>query len=141
MFFLRRDRTLGLVAVGQRREVLQADRGERQLEKILETLAVLRARGIVPFEEILYRETPALPRGTTLVLISPSTDPKWAQVARHLKRSGLHVTTVVLDAKTFGGPPGSENVIAELGASGIPVSVVKNGVPLEDSLSSPMFAR
>ncbi len=141
MFFLRRDRTLGLVAVGQRREVLQADRGERQLEKILETLAVLRARGIVPFEEILYRETPALPRGTTLVLISPSTDPKWAQVARHLKRSGLHVTTVVLDAKSFGGPPGTENVIAELGASGIPVSVVKNGVPLEDSLSSPMFAR
>ena len=141
MFFLRRDRTLGLVAVGQRREVLQAARGERQLEKILETLAVLRARGIVPFEEVLYRETPALPRGTTLVLISPSTDPKWAQVARHLKRSGLHVTTVVLDAKTFGGPPGSENVIAELGASGIPVSVVKNGVPLEDSLSSPMFAR
>ena len=104
MFFLRRDRTLGLVAVGQRREVLQADRGERQLEKILETLAVLRARGNVPFEEILYRETPALPRGTTLVLISPSTDPKWAQVARHLKRSGLHVTTVVLDAKSFGGP-------------------------------------
>ena len=101
----------------------------------------LRARGIVPFEEVLYRETPALPRGTTLVLISPSTDPKWAQVARHLKRSGLHVTSVVLDAKTFGGPPGSENVIAELGASGIPVSVVKNGVPLEDSLSSPMFAR
>jgi uncharacterized protein (DUF58 family) len=141
MFFLRRDRTLGLVAVGQRREVLQADRGERQLEKILETLAVLRARGIVPFEEILYRETPALPRGTTLVLISPSTDPKWAQVARHLKRSGLHVTSVVLDAKSFGGPPGTENVIAELGASGIPVSVVKNGVPLEDSLSSPMFAR
>jgi uncharacterized protein (DUF58 family) len=139
MFFLRRDRTLGLVAVGQRREVLQADRGERQLEKILETLAVLRARGIVPFEEILYRETPALPRGTTLVLISPSTDPKWAQVARHLKRSGLHVTTVVLDAKTFGGPPGAENVIAELGASGIPVSVVKNGVPLEDSLSSPLY--
>jgi len=141
MFFLRRDRTLGLVAVGQRREVLQADRGERQLEKILETLAVLRARGIVPFEEILYRETPALPRGTTLVLISPSTDPKWAQVARHLKRSGLHVTTVVLDAKTFGGPPGTENVVAELGASGIPVSVVKNGVPLEESLSSPMFAK
>ena len=43
-FFLRRDRTLGFMAIGQRREVLQADRGERQLEKILETLAVLRAQ-------------------------------------------------------------------------------------------------
>jgi len=44
-FFLRRDRTLGLMAIGQRREMLQADRGERQLEKLLETLAVLRAQG------------------------------------------------------------------------------------------------
>ena len=138
-FFLRRDRTLGLVASGQRREILQADRGERQLEKILETLAVLRAQGNVSFEEVLYRETPSLPRGTTLVLISPSTDPRWAQVARHLKRSGLHVTTVVLDAKTFGGPPGSGDVIAELAASGIPISLVRNGVPLEDALSSPMY--
>ncbi len=138
-FFLRRDRTLGLVAIGQRREVLQADRGERQLEKLLETLAVLRARGSVPFEEVLYRETPSLPRGTTLVLISSSTDPKWAQVARHLKRSGLHVTTVVIDAKSFGGPPGTGDVVAELAASGIPVSIVRNGVPLEESLSSPMY--
>ena len=67
--------------------------------------------------------------------------PKWAQVARHLKRSGLHVTAVVLDAKSFGGPPGTENVIAELAASGIPISLVRNGDPLEESLSSPMFAR
>ncbi len=137
-FFLRRDRTLGLIAAGQRREVLQADRGERQLEKILETLAVLRARGIVPFEEVLYRETQQLPRGTTLVMITPSTDPKWAQVARHLKRSGLHVTTVVLDAKSFGGPPGTDKVIAELAASGIPISVVKNGDSLENALSAPL---
>lgn len=140
-FFLRRDRTLGLVAAGQRREVLQADRGERQLEKILETLAVLRARGQIPFEEVLYRETPQLPRGTTVVMISPSTEPKWAQVARHLKRSGLHVTAVVIDAKSFGGPPGTDNVIAELAASNIPVSLIRNGVLLEESLSSPMFGK
>jgi uncharacterized protein (DUF58 family) len=138
-FFLRRDRTLGLVAMGQRREVMQADRGERQLERILETLAVLRAQGKTPFEEVLYRETPALTRGTTLILLSPSTDPKWAQVARHLRRSGLHVTAVVIDAKSFGGPPGTADVIAELSASGIPISLVRNATPLEDALSSPMY--
>jgi uncharacterized protein (DUF58 family) len=138
-FFLRRERTLGLIAIGQRREVLQADRGERQLEKILETLAVLRAQGTVPFEELLYRETPALTRGTTLVLISPSPVPKWAQVARHLKRSGLHVTTVLLDTKSFGGPPGVEDVVAELAASGIPISLVRNGDRLEEALGSAKY--
>ena len=138
-FFLRRERTLGLVAIGQRREVLQADRGERQLEKILETLAVLRAQGAVPFEELLYRESPVLPRGTTLVLISPSPVPRWAQVARHIKRSGVHVTTVLLDAKSFGGPPGVEDVVGELAASGIPVSLVRNGDRLEEALGSTKY--
>ncbi len=138
-FFLRRDRTLGFMAIGQRREVLQADRGERQLEKILETLAVLRAQGNVPFEELLYRETPALPRGSTLILISPSPAPKWAQVARHLKRSGVYVTAVVLDVKSFGGPPGIEDVIGELAASGIPISLVRNGDQLEEVLSTSKY--
>ena len=140
-FFLRRDRSLGFIGLGQRREVLQADRGERQLEKILETLAVLRGTGHLPFEEVLYRETTALPRGTTLVLISPSTDLRWAQVARHLQRSGLHVAAVVIEAKSFGGPPGSENVIGELAASNIPVSVVRKGDSLEERLSSPTFGK
>ncbi|MDY7040338.1 MAG: DUF58 domain-containing protein, partial [Chloroflexota bacterium] len=36
--FSARERAIGLVAYGQRREILQADRGERQLAKILETL-------------------------------------------------------------------------------------------------------
>jgi uncharacterized protein (DUF58 family) len=138
-FFLRRDRTLGFMAIGQRREVMQADRGERQLEKILETLAVLRAQGSVPFEELLYRETPALPRGSTLILISPSPVTKWAQVARHLKRSGVYVTAVVLDVKSFGGPPGIEDVIAELAASGIPISLLRNGDQLEEALSTSMY--
>jgi uncharacterized protein (DUF58 family) len=138
-FFLRRERTLGFMAIGQRREVMQADRGERQLEKILEALAVLRAQGTVPFEELLYRETPALPRGSTLILISPSPVPKWAQVARHLKRSGIYVTAVVLDVKSFGGPPGIEDVIAELAASGIPISLIRNGDPLEEALSTSKY--
>ena len=138
-FFLRRDRTLGLIALGQKREVVPAERGERQFEKILETLAVMRARGIVPFEEVLLRETTNLVRGTTLVMISPSTEVRWAQVARQLSRSGMHVTSVVIEAKSFGGPPGSEQVIGELAVSNIPVSVVHKGDDLVDALSSPAY--
>jgi len=62
-------------------------------------------------------------------------------VARHLQRSGLHVAAVVIEAKSFGGPPGSENVIGELAASNIPVSVVRKGDSLEERLSSPTFGK
>jgi uncharacterized protein (DUF58 family) len=52
-YFIRQERATGLVAYGQTREVIQADRGERQLSRILETLAVLRADGRIPFDDVL----------------------------------------------------------------------------------------
>jgi hypothetical protein len=56
-------------------------------------------------------------------------------MAHHLKRSGVYVTAVVLDVKSFGGLPGTEDVIAELAASGILISIVRNGDHLEEVLS------
>src|SRR5690606_17598161 len=64
-FFLRRDRALGMLAYGQSREVVQPDRGERQLNRILETLAVLRATGQVPIQNAVQAELQLFPRGTT----------------------------------------------------------------------------
>ncbi len=74
-----------------------------------------------------------------MILISPSPVPRWAQVARYLKRTGVYVSAVVLDVKSFGGPAGTEDVIAELAASGIPISVVRNGDSLEEVLSKPLY--
>ena len=51
----------------------------------------------------------------------------------------MHVTSVVIEAKSFGGPPGSEQVIGELAVSNIPVSVVHKGDDLVDALSSPAY--
>ena len=103
VFFLRRDRALGLVSHGQRREVVQADRGERQLTKLLETLAVLRADGTVPFAELIRSEGQQLVRGTSVILITPSSDIQWLVAARQMERAGMRVVTVVIDSATFGG--------------------------------------
>src|SRR5690606_41635764 len=59
---LRRDRAVGMLAYGQSNEILQPDRGERQFNRILETLAVLRAEGEVPVQDMLYAETHLFPR-------------------------------------------------------------------------------
>lgn len=44
-YFLRHDRAVGMLGYGQSNEVVQPDRGERQMNRILETLSVLRAEG------------------------------------------------------------------------------------------------
>jgi len=126
-YFLRRGRGVGLVAYGQKREVLQADRGERQLTKVLEILAMLRAEGRIPFSEVLRTEAARLTRGTTLVAISPSVSSEWMLMARHAQRTGLRVVAVVVDAASFGGPPGAPEIAEQFAAVGIPVRIVREG--------------
>lgn len=101
-YFIRRDRAVGLVAFGRTREVIQPDRGERQLTRLLETLAVFQAEGHVPLREALLLEGSHLPRGTTTILITPSRDMRWVIETQSLKRSGLRMVAVVIDPSTFG---------------------------------------
>ncbi|MCR4407554.1 MAG: DUF58 domain-containing protein [Anaerolineae bacterium] len=134
-YFSMRDRAVGLVTYGQRREVLQADRGERQLAKILETLAVIRAQGLSSLAQVLAVESKHLRRGTTLLIITPSTDRRWVLTARDLTRRGLHSTAVLLDAKSFGREADPQPLVAELAASHIPTYVVRRDDDLRVALS------
>jgi len=135
-FFIRRRRGVGLVAYGQRREVVQADRDERQLGKILETLAALRAEGKMPFSEALSVEGARLTQGTIVVAISPSVHQEWVQAALFLDRAGLRVVTILVDAATFGSPFGTSLLQERLLATGAPTLLLRNGDSLEEALNA-----
>jgi uncharacterized protein (DUF58 family) len=125
--FLELDRLVGLVAYGRHREVISAERGERQRTKIMETLAVIRADGEVPFDRVLQSEVMYLPRGATVVLISASPDVAWAAGVQRAARSGMRVVAIVIDRGSFGSDVGSDEVLAALGHSGAVVRVVRCG--------------
>jgi len=127
---------VGLVAYGQHREVIQPDRGERQQTRLLETLAMLRAEGTIPFSQVLSGEGSRLARGTTVVAISPSTRQDWVEAVLYLDHRGIRVLTVLLDAASFGGPAGGDALKDRLLAAGIPAVVVKEGVPLAEVLNT-----
>jgi uncharacterized protein (DUF58 family) len=135
-FFIRHRRAVGLVAYGQRREVIQADRDERQLGKVLDTLAALRAEGEMPFSQVLSVESGRLTRGTVVIAISPSVREQWVQTALFLDRAGLRVVTVLVDADGFGGPFGANFLQERLLATGTPAILLRNGDSLEDVLNS-----
>ena len=125
--FIIQDRSVGFVSHGQHRELIQPDRGERQLNKILETLAVIGATGEVPFAQVLTAEMEHLPRHTTVLAITPSTDPTWVAAMRGIRRRGIHGLAVLMAANTFGQAPPYVDTLAELLASGIPTHLVFNG--------------
>jgi uncharacterized protein (DUF58 family) len=133
--FLLEDRSVGFIAHSAHRELIQADRGERQLTKILETLAVVNATGRIPFARVLTSEMEHLPRHTTLLAISPATDRTWVAAMRDIRRRGVHNMAVLLAANTFGDGPPYRETLAELLASGIPTHLLTYGQDISAALS------
>jgi uncharacterized protein (DUF58 family) len=133
--FLAQQRAVGLITYGQTREVLQLDRGDRQLSKILETLAVIRAQGRVPLEQVITAEERRFGRNTTVIAITPSTSIRWVSALRELRRRGVGVVAIFLEASTFGQAPSALGALSSLVGSDISTYLVKNGVPLDVALS------
>ena len=102
-YFIRKNRAVGMLAYGQSNELVQPDRGERQLTRILETLAVLRAQGQLPIDDMLHAESHLFPRGTTVIVVTPMSQERWATSVRQLVRRGLRVVTILIDPESFGG--------------------------------------
>jgi uncharacterized protein (DUF58 family) len=134
--FLARSRAVGVAAQSSHREFLQPDRVDRQLTKIAETLAVVKARGQVPLGQVLASEGMGLPRGSSVVVVTPSTDVRWVQVLNHLRRRGLRASAVHVVGSSFGEAPASEAVLAELALHQIPTYIVRNGDALDEALSA-----
>ncbi len=133
--FLGRGRAVGLVSWGQSLNVLPPDRGGRQLGKILESLALLRAEGDLPLPALVTAQAQSLPRGSTVILITPSTEEEMGLAVDHLLRRGLRPVVTLLDAASFGGLAGTAALTATLTALGVPVCVAANGVDLGMALS------
>lgn len=134
--FLRQGRAVGMLTYsqGQHREVAQTDRGERQLTRIYEILAVIQAYGTIPVADMLAIEGLRLSRNTTAIIITPSTEAKWVMAARHLTDRGINVTAIVIDPSSFGIAPPSSEVEIELTTSRTPYYVIRRGDDLAQAL-------
>ncbi len=138
--FIARDRSVGFLAYSQHREILPADRGERQLTKILETLAVIRAEGRIPLAQIIAAEAAHLPRNTTVVITTATDEPYWISAARDVNQRGVRVIAILIDPESFGQPRSNRKLTAELAISGIPAYLVREGDDLAEALARP-YAR
>ena len=132
-----RQRAVGLVAQAEQRIVVQPERGERQLTKLLETLAVVRARGQASMSQLLSSKDAAFQRGSVAVVITPSADISWVQALRDLGRRGVGGVAVVIDAGSFGAPVGPGPVLSAIADAGLPGYRVRRDEPLDEALMNP----
>ncbi len=134
-FFLKSNRSVGMMAYGHTNEIVQPDRGIRQETKIFETLSVLRAEGAMAPEHMLLSESRVFPRGSTVIVITPTTRPEWPEAARQLRQRGLRVVTVLVNPASFGARRSNEALVTELQGREMGVVLINEGDNITEVLS------
>lgn len=133
--YLVQNRSVGLMSFGRDLRVLEPERGQQQLTRILENLAVVRAVGDAPLANLLLEEQRRFGRHTTLVVVTSSTDDHWLTAIQSLTQRGVRAAVVLLDPSTFGSERSPLVIFSELTASDIVTYVVRNGEDLSIALS------
>jgi len=133
--YLQAGRTLGYAAAGATLTILPAERGGRQLNKIIESTAIFVADGLTEFGDFVLRQSRHLPRGSTLFLITPSVDEPIVVLADQLQRLGQRAFVILLDAASFGGNQGTDQLASKLRQFGVANVFVAEGKPLSGILS------
>jgi uncharacterized protein (DUF58 family) len=133
-YLIAQGRSVGFMAWGQHRVVLPADRGGRQLIKILRALAVLRAEGATPVGELLVAENRHFSRQDTLVVITPSLREEWIASLQGQLSKGLHATAVLVEPGTFCGSGNALMMVGGLSALDVRVHVVKRDDSIDAAL-------
>jgi uncharacterized protein (DUF58 family) len=124
-YLLRQDLSLGMIVNAEQREILSLDRGDRQLERVLEMLAVVEAGSGPDLKEALAMDAFHFGRNTVAIVITPSSSRDWHDGLRHLQRRGVQVAVVGLDAASFDNSQPDEDTLALLEGAGISVLRVK----------------
>ncbi len=134
-YYLKNGRVVGFVSAGKNLWVIPSDRGSRQIGKILETLALLKSDGNLPLQAVVEAQVRNLPRGSTVLIISPADENHIAPIIISLTQRGMHPIVVFLDSHSFGKelneqPAGKISIPLN-----IPIFRVKNGDDLTNVLS------
>jgi uncharacterized protein (DUF58 family) len=124
-YYINQDRALGLVAYTPYRELIQPDRGDRQLSRILELLAVARSETAMSLRQMLAIDAGLIGRGNTLVVVTASLDPAWIQQAAILRRRGLYMVAVMVDPSSFGATADFQSAQIQAESAGLLVYPVR----------------
>lgn len=135
LYFYERDRELGFICHGRARHMLQSDRGEAQLLRILESLAMVEAKGANSLSATLKVEGSRIARGASVIIVTPSVEKRTISIAQELMRTGSMPMLLLIDALSFGGRSGSENLVKGARSLGIPVWLIRYGDSIAQSFS------
>jgi len=109
-YYINQKREVGLSTCGSTHLILPADRGERQMAKILDNLALLTSEGDMPLFMLVTSHLPSLIKGSTSIIITPSSGDDVIMTCNSLMSHGISPVIILVDTGTFGGRSGAEEL-------------------------------
>ena len=133
-YFIESERVVGYAAYTPFRQVFQPDRGNRQLTRIFQALAVARSTSSHSLRQMLSLETPHFTRGTTLMIVTSSLDEEWITEAQVMIRRGVRPICIFIDPQTFDSQHDSSEIRGMLQLANIPTLIIGKGDDLTVAL-------
>ncbi|MFC1908260.1 DUF58 domain-containing protein [Chloroflexota bacterium] len=127
---------VGLIASGDQTYIFPPLRGEEQLWRIMEALALMRATGNVTIDRLVSNEMQNFKGNSTVIIITPSGNEQVLSVVRQLKSRGNLAVTILLGDTSFGGAAGIISTARSLSSTGTQTYIVRKGDELIRALDS-----
>jgi uncharacterized protein (DUF58 family) len=134
--YIENEKRVGLIASGEIPYMCLTGTGNRQMQHILRALALMKADGKVPLDDLLTFQAERFAPGAVVTVIMPSDNGNIAMTLRHIVNRGATVIVVLLDSLSFGGRSAATDVVRSLTAAGCHVYVVRCGQDIPVALDS-----
>jgi uncharacterized protein (DUF58 family) len=130
------EKEVGMVTSGDRSHLFLPGTGKRHLQKILNTLAEVKATGNVSMDRLLSVESGRIEAGSIIVVITSSDNPGIIVPLRRAVNRGAIVMVILMDSLSFGGKANAAGVARGLISSGITVYTIRRGMDIARALDS-----
>lgn len=132
--YLENGKQVGLIMNGDQRHHFTTDSGEPHMWQMFEALALIKADGDVPAEELLWTEKGTFDAGSIVILVTASVSEQLKRPLSYLVQRGNMVITTLVNQASFGGLTGTSNLANNLSSEGVQVYMVNKGQELAQAL-------
>ena len=126
-YLLRADLAVGLLINDGHETSLAMDRGVRQLDRLMEALAVTVPSAARPLSELLTLNEIRFIRNSVIIVITASAEEQWVVQLRQVQRRGVKANVIAINAASFGADWSNDNIAGVVARMGIPLMSVRQG--------------
>jgi len=135
-YYINQGKSVGFASAGRHLNVIPAERGERQLGKILETLAFVHPEGELPILGLIEGQAGHIARGSTVVLVTSLNTDMIVLAVDILLRRDLRPVVVFIDPASFGSVLGVDNMANKIRQYDIAVTIIRKDDDLKQALET-----